>query len=626
MNKSRRIDIDVLRAISVISVIIFHLDKSFFPLGYLGVDIFFVISGYLITKIIIKELENKKFSFKNFYLRRIRRILPALLVVLFTTLLAAFFILLTADFKVFTESILASLGFFPNIYFWITGGYFGTNDELKPLLHLWSLGVEEQFYLFFPIIFFLIFKKFSKLSNKIFSVLLVTFISFLINIFFINKGHLDPNFFLFPARTWQFGLGVIAAMLPLLKFKSKASNSLIIYSACSLIILNFFLVIPVVPHATLISIGTSTILYIKIDKNSHLFKIINLKILIFTGLISYSLYLWHWPIISLIKYINISALNSFHILISIITTFSLAIITWKFVEQPFLNIKKSKENFKLIVLSYLFLTAVSLIILFSKDLPSRYGQFPNKLAEAVGSTYHCSILDYRKFGDSYACVINNLAKTKPEVVLFGNSHAHMYGWGLKDALIKNKKKGLTIPLNSCLPTIDKNISKLCLKKAKKYFNVIINDEKIKTVIIGLTWHSLNLIDKDENKYSSFKKRDESLVYLIEKLKKNKKNVFLIGPIETPDFKLSSIVSRELAFNKETARPMSVSKKTFDNKYKESIAFFRKELEKKFLETYKSMCDIRNCYFADELGSNFSDGNHLSNYGSKKMKKYFLEIF
>ena len=626
MNKSRRIDIDVLRAISVISVIIFHLDKNFLPLGYLGVDIFFVISGYLITKIIIKEIENKRFSFKKFYLRRIRRILPAFLVVLFTTLPFAFFILLTADFKVLTESVLASLGFFPNIYFWITGGYFGTNDELKPLLPLWFLGVEEQFYLFFPIFFFLIFKKFLRLSNKIFFILLVTFISFLINIFFINKGHLDPNFFLFPARTWQFGLGVIAAMLPLLNFKNSSYNSLVIYSACSLIILNFILIIPVIPHATLISIGTSIILYIKINKNSYLFKLINLKILIFIGLISYSLYLWHWPIISLIKYINISALNSLHILISIITTFTLATITWKFVEQPFLSIKKSKKNFKFIVLTYLFLIVVSLTILFSKNLPSRYEQFPNKLAEAVGSTYHCSIFDYRKFGDSYACVVNNHVKAKPEVVLFGNSHAHMYGWGLKDALIKNKKKGLTIPLNSCLPTIDKNISKSCLKKANKYFSEIINDEKIKTVIIGLTWYSLNLIDKDENKYSSFRKRDGSLVYLIDKLKKNKKNVFLIGPIEVPNFKLSSIVSRELAFKKDTARPMSVPKKTFDNKYKESIAFFRKELGKNFLETYKSMCDIRNCYFADELGSNFSDGNHLSNYGSKKMKKYFLEIF
>jgi peptidoglycan/LPS O-acetylase OafA/YrhL len=167
MNKSRRIDIDVLRAISVISVIVFHLDKSFFPLGYFGVDIFFVISGYLITKIIIRELDNKQFSFRNFYLRRIRRILPALLIVLFTTLLVAFSILLTSDFKVFTESLLASLGFFPNIYFWMTGGYFGSNDELKPLLHLWSLGVEEQFYLFFPIVFLFIFKNFLETYNSL---------------------------------------------------------------------------------------------------------------------------------------------------------------------------------------------------------------------------------------------------------------------------------------------------------------------------------------------------------------------------------------------------------------------------------------------------------------------------
>ena len=626
MNKSRRIDIDVLRAISVVSVIIFHLDKNLFPLGYLGVDIFFVISGYLITKIIIKDLENKKFSFKNFYLRRIRRILPAFLVVLFATILFAFFILLTSDFKVFIESMLASLGFFPNIYFWITGGYFGTNDELKPLLHLWSLGVEEQFYLFFPIIFFLIFQKFSKLKNKVFSILLITFISYFINIFFINKGHLDPNFFLFPTRTWQFGLGVIAALLPLLKLKNKLYNSFTVYFACILIIINFCLIIPNLPHATLISVGAAMLLYTKINQNSYLFKLINLKILIFTGLISYSLYLWHWPIISLIKYVNINPLNFSHILISVILTFSLAIFTWRFIEQPFLNKKKSKEIFKFVLFSYLFLISISLIILFNKNLPSRYEQLPNKLAEAVGSTYHCSILDYRKFGDSYACVINNAVKTKPEVVLFGNSHAHMYGWGLKEALIKKGKKGLTIPLNSCLPTIDKNLSKLCLEKSKKYFNEIISDKKIKTIIIGLTWSSVNLMDKDGNKHSNFRKRDESLVYLIKELKKNDKNVFLIGPIEIPNFKLSSIASRELAFKKHTARAFSVPKNNFNDKFKPSIDFFRKELGKNFLETYKSLCDLKNCYFVDNLGSNFSDSNHLGNYGSKKMEKYFLEIF
>ena len=225
MQKSRRVDIDILRAISVISVIIFHLDKTFFPLGYLGVDIFFVISGYLITKIISKELENNKFSFKHFYLRRIKRILPAFLVVLFTALVGMFFILLSADFKFFTESLLASLAFVPNIYFWITGGYFGSNDELKPLLHLWSLGVEEQFYFFFPVIFFLIFKNFSKLIYKILFILIIIFFSYSINIFFIIKGHLDPNFFLLPSRAWQFGLGAVAALLPLLNLKYRIYNS-----------------------------------------------------------------------------------------------------------------------------------------------------------------------------------------------------------------------------------------------------------------------------------------------------------------------------------------------------------------------------------------------------------------
>jgi len=626
MNKSRRIDIDVLRAISVISVIVFHLDKSFFPLGYLGVDIFFVISGYLITKIIIRELDNKQFSFRNFYLRRIRRILPALLIVLFTTLLVAFSILLTSDFKVFTESLLASLGFFPNIYFWITGGYFGSNDELKPLLHLWSLGVEEQFYLFFPIVFLFIFKNFLKLNSKIISILIIIFISYSINIFFINKGHLDPNFFLLPARTWQFGLGVVAALLPLLKFSNGQNNSFVIYSACILIIFNFFYIIPSLPHATLITIGTSIILYLKIDKGSYLFKLINFKILIFTGLISYSLYLWHWPIITLIKYITIGNLNFFHILISVVVTFFLAAFTWRFIERPFLDKKKPKKILILILLSYLFLITISLTILFSKNLPSRYAQLPNKLAEAVGSTYHCSILHYRKFGDSYACIINNISNVKAEVVLFGNSHAHMYGWGLKEALKKIKKKGLTIPLNNCLPTIDKNISKSCLEKSNKYFKAIIDNKNINTVIIGLTWYTEDLIDKNGNKYSGFKKRDKSLLHLIKELRKNNKKVFLIGPVEIPGFKLPSIVSRELAFKKNTTRPLSKPKEIFYNKYKESINLFRETLGKNFLETYNSLCDLQNCYFADTKGSNFSDSNHLSHYGSKKMEKYFLNIF
>ena len=158
MTNARRADIDTLRAISVISVIIFHLEQSYFPNGYLGVDIFFVISGYVITKSIIKDFSKDKFNFLEFYYKRIKRILPVFLIVLSSTFLFSLFIFLIADLNRFLESLLSSLGFVSNFYFWITGGYFSTNDQLKPLLHIWSLSVEEQFYLFFPFFLYLIFK------------------------------------------------------------------------------------------------------------------------------------------------------------------------------------------------------------------------------------------------------------------------------------------------------------------------------------------------------------------------------------------------------------------------------------------------------------------------------------
>ena len=211
MKVFRRIDIDSLRAVSVISVIIFHLDQSFFPNGYLGVDIFFVISGYVITRSILKKYKEKKFKFLNFYFNRIKRIFPVLLVVLLTTFLLALFVLLTADLKRFLESLITSLGFVSNFYFWITGGYFSTNDQLKPLLHLWSLSVEEQFYLFFPFFIFLAFKLSKKINFYLFLTFTILFISFCLNLFFISKGHRDVIFFMFPARIWQFGLGVFFA-------------------------------------------------------------------------------------------------------------------------------------------------------------------------------------------------------------------------------------------------------------------------------------------------------------------------------------------------------------------------------------------------------------------------------
>ena len=193
MSQARRTDIDTLRGVSVISVLIYHLNSSFFPNGYLGVDLFFVISGYVITRSIIKDLQNGKFNFLNFYIKRARRILPALLFVLLTSLLFAGIFLLNADLKRFVESLISSLGFVSNFYFWLTGGYFSSNDQLKPLLHLWSLSVEEQFYIFFPIFLFLIYRFFKNKNAYFIGILLASIISFTLNYYFLS--HTDTVFF-----------------------------------------------------------------------------------------------------------------------------------------------------------------------------------------------------------------------------------------------------------------------------------------------------------------------------------------------------------------------------------------------------------------------------------------------
>ena len=202
----------------------------------------------------------------------------------------------------------------------------------------------------------------------------------------------------------------------------------------------------------------------------------------------------------------------------------------------------------------------------------------------------------------------------------------MYGWPVKDLLIENNKKGLSIPLNRCLPTIDKNLNYNCLVKAKEYFNSIIKDNRLNTVIIGLTWHSINLVDENNYSYSTSEERNKSLIFLIEKLEANNKNVFLIGPILTPNYNLASTVSRNLVYGKKIDYKLFEPINKFNELYYEDISFFKNKLKENFLLPHEYFCDKANCYFADKLGSNFSDKNHLSQYGALKLKELFSIAF
>jgi len=629
MNSQRRNDIDVLRAIAILPVVIFHFKKELFPNGYLGVDIFFVISGFLIGKILLKSINNKKFSFIDFYSKRILRIVPALIVLIIFSILFSVLLFFNNDLRAFFDSLLSSLFFVSNIFFWVTGGYFGSEDQLKPLLHIWSLAVEAQFYLFISFIF--IFFRYLKNSyNYIFFITLTLFfISLIANIFLSSKGHRDSLFFLFPFRLWEFTLGIFVSLIIIKKKKYLFSNQYLTYFGLFLIIFNYFH-LPVyfnLPSAFLICTGTAIVLYSESIRPNYKIKLFNFNYLIYIGLISYSLYLWHWPIVSFLEYFLINELNYLFLLIIIVFTFYISYLSWRFVEKPFLKSKlRLKKIYYRLILIYIFFISIVSLFNYSNFNFSVHDKYFNNLSNQLNSTYRCSFLNYNIYGNSFGCFINNNSKKDYSSLIFGNSHAAMYGWLIEKKAKENNQKILLIHLNDCLPLISANKSIDCLKKANKYYENIIKDKKIKKVLIGLTWESEIKVDSFGKKINddNFTVRNRSLLSLINLLKTNEKEVFLLGPIPTPSFNISAELRKRSFQNKEN-HDFFIDSKIFYKKHNKSIDFFTDALSEKFLRPDKILCDASKCYFLDNKNLLFSDGSHLSKYGSLRMEKIIKKI-
>lgn len=375
-----RPEIDGLRSVAILPVLLFHSGVPGFSGGFVGVDIFFVISGFLITGIITDKLADGRFSILDFYERRARRILPALTFFSLLTLLAAWLFFLPEFFQDFSRSLVAVATFTSNVYFWKYSGYFEHSAHLRPLLHTWSLAVEEQFYIFMPIVMWALY-RFAK-RFLFWGLAISAVLSLALSIYATSLAP-TANFFLLPTRAWELLLGSLLAVASVRKLPSSL-NGVLAFAGVAAIAVAVFGYTEATPFPGLSALlpCVGAVLIILTGRNTPVGAVLSTRPIVFIGKISYSLYLAHWPVAVFIRYATLQEPTILHAAVIILVSFALAFFSWKFVEMPFRVRRAAATRSRLVVLpaaaaTLVVLTAIGMAGVWSSGFP---GRFPDYLA------------------------------------------------------------------------------------------------------------------------------------------------------------------------------------------------------------------------------------------------------
>lgn len=493
INLLYRKDIDGLRALAVLPVIFFHAGFELFSGGFVGVDIFFVISGYLITSIILKDIENNKFSINSFYLRRARRILPALFFVTILCIPASYLALTPGDMKNFGQSLVAVSTFSSNILFYLESDYFGGASDLKPLIHTWSLAVEEQFYIFFPLLL-LAFHKFKrKITLSLFIFL------FLISFLSANLATLLPNrpmlasaaFYHLPFRAWELLIGVFCAYATNINFFNKNffTREMTPLLGAFLIIISVTSFDKTTPfpsfYALAPTLGTALII-LSPNKGTLIYKILSLPFLVGIGLISYSFYLWHQPIFAFARHLSMYDLSNLEKYILIFISLIMAYVSWRYVEKPFRE--KNKINARTVVtmsfIGIIFISSIGLFLHISNGFDTRLPENLKNYSKTHNSCYFDDFsTEYLTNNELIDCL-----KKQNTLILVGDSHARSLSYGLHDKLNEEGFNLVTITEKGCIPVkgiISDKTSISCLQYKDFIYNIFKNYDH--TIIMSARW-------------------------------------------------------------------------------------------------------------------------------------------
>lgn len=597
--------------------------------GFIGVDIFFVISGYLITRIIFSELQTKgSFNFPNFYERRARRILPMLFVVIFASMPYAWQKLLPSAFVEYAESILASLFFGSNFFFYFSTTEYGADSALlKPFLHTWSLGVEEQFYLVFPIISIIGFKFFRK---HFLSVLVLLSLLSLHFAELMQAKNSDLNFYMPFSRFWELAVGSILAYWELNYKVSKKGIVVRVLPVLGLYLVAYSILFfdSKTPHPslhTLIPILGVALIICFASQDELVGRILGSKPFIWLGLISYSAYLWHFPIFAFSR-IGQQATN-FDKVEWIAITFTLSVLSYFLVEKPFRDRTLIKPfSFLMGMLGSLIVVCVGAYFVISND------GYSKRMTKAVG--FPNFELDNKKLRDQSWTLLKKRRKENPhflsvekKVLLFGNSHAR----DLFNALVQNgypnSSTDILVASHQIACTQIRKID-----KAKTY--------KQATTIVIATWY---LKERKCKKYNNeiFVSSDlEGLRYLIKKAKSDGKNVIVmsntaefgeINDMMVEDYLYKLHKNRDLAYKFEAikfeAERLLWAKLTKAIKVNSEISHIADKLGASYFDKVQLICDddkrVCSAFTHDGFKTRY-DGNHWTLEGAKFFGKRLLQ--
>lgn len=647
-----RPDIDGLRMIAVFPVVLFHAGIPGFSGGFVGVDVFFVISGFLITSIIQRELGNSNFSILKFYERRARRILPALISVIVFSFALGLIYMLPSALESLAWSSLFTLSFASNVWFWNEGNdYFGSASEYFPLLHTWSLAVEEQFYIVFPL-FLMAFARFGS-QLRLVAVGMIVVGSFALSVYAVPRMP-SAAFFLSPTRFWEIGIGALLALGAAPNLKIRWVRELVGGLSLSSILVAVFVYDHNTPFpgvaALLPCLGAAGLLWVGSSGSSLSNRALSLKPFVWIGLISYSLYLWHWPILAFIR------LEQAHVELSyiqgtaaVVLSFVLATASWRFVEQPFrtnrFGVFSQCGIFAWSAVSITVAAGASAALLLANGLPQRMPQDVARVLNDARPDPFSKSCEGLLPKDGLCAIGAEEDDTTPSFLLLGDSHSVAIVRAVDSVAKDAGVRGLYIGNVSCAP-IQSVLSgqperhRECLNFMDEAVTLATSNDEIDLILIASRWpvvvegklmpgeagsdFPVKVANSDEDNFAVVSRE---LPKTVDAFRAPGRRIVLVGSVPEIGWNVPDQVIRDLRRGGTTLAPPTLAstreRQARSTKILNEIAKHRRDVE--HVEITPTMCTPL-CATHDGGTTYYWDDDHLTPAGAKKFVAPLLDQY